>query len=589
MNPLGAGARSTGDNGRPMDKVKRTPPRRPRKTPAKGAASAPDVAASEPTAAVPTPRRPRKAQPQGAASAPEVAVSAPAAAVRAVAEPAASEPTALRPGSGLRGVRNSLMMLVAQLASRLLALGSVIVILHSLGAGDFGQMQTAITYGAIVSVVADLGLSTLFLREGARHPQLVGRYLDNMLSLRIPLLALAILVLTGALWLVGLHSLVVASAALMVGSGLQLLLRNSFYALQRVKFVVVEIVPEALLLLGLVVLGALRDFGTGYFIWCYTFSYLAAAAYFAVALLLTGAWKPHWRFEMGLIRPWMVMTAPLAVSYVFTTVYWQIDVPILQHFGPATPTSCPTLTTLSYCEVGWYQAAYKPFQALLVIPFALRTVAFPLLSIYHREAPARLADGVRKFFKALLALGLPASIGVIVLADQYTSLFSLYPQAAPSLRLLGVTIVFMFVDNANATALLAMDRQRTYAWIVGVGMLINGVLNAVLIPVFEQIHPGSGYLVTSANTAATEVGLVVIGLIVLRRLGVGIPVLRLSWRIVPAALLMGGFLLLVHPEGRVATIVVTLLAGVLYLAALWLFRAADADERSLIRRALQRA
>jgi len=495
---------------------------------------------------------------------------------------------ALRPGSGVRGLRNSLMMLAAQLASRVLALGSVIVILHSLGAGYFGQMQTAITYGAIVSVVADLGLSTLYLREGARRPREVDRYLNNMLSLRLPLLALAILVLTGALWLLGLHSLIVASAALLVGSGLQLLLRNTFYALQRVRWVVVEIVPEALLLLGLVIIGAVLNLGTAYFIWAYTFSYLAAAAYFTLVLLATGVWRPRWRLEPGLIRPWMVMTVPLAVSYVFTTVYWQIDVPILQHFGPATPTSCPTLTTLSYCEVGWYQAAYKPFQALLVIPFALRTVIFPLLSVYQREAPERLVVATRKFFKALIALGLPISVGVVVLADQYTSLFSLYPQASPSLRLLGVTIVFMFADNANAATLLAMDRQRTYAWIVGVGMVINGVLNAVLIPVFEHLHPGSGYLVTSANTALTEMGLVLIGLWVLHRLGVRVPVARLSWRLVPPALLMGGFLLLVHPEGRIATVVFTLAGAALYLAALWVIRAADPEERRLIRSALRR-
>src|ERR1039458_6665822 len=147
-------------------------------------------------------------------------------------------------------------------------------------------------------------------------------------------------------------------------------------------------------------------------------------------------------------------------------------------------------------------AACKRFQALLVIPFALRTVVFPLLAVYHREAPERLVIAVQKFFKALVALGLPASIGVIVLADQYTSLFTLPAQASPSLRLLGVTIVFMFADNANATGLLAMDRQRTYAWIVGAGLVLNAVLNAVLIPVFEHLHPGTGYLVTSASTAA---------------------------------------------------------------------------------------
>jgi O-antigen/teichoic acid export membrane protein len=336
------------------------------------------------------------------------------------------------------------------------------------------------------------------------------------------------------------------------------------------------------------VIGAVKDLGTAYFIWAYTFSYLAAAAYFAVALVATGAWRPRWRFEWGLIRPWMVMTLPLAVSYVFTTVYWQIDVPILQHFGPSTPHLCPTLTSLSYCEVGWYQAAYKPFQALLVIPFALRTVVFPLLAVYHREAPERLVVAVQKFFKALVALGLPASIGVIVLADQYIWLFHLPAQASPSLRLLGVTVVFMFADNANATGLLAMDRQRTYAWIVGAGLVLNAVLNAVLIPVFEHLHPGTGYLVTSASTAATEIGLVVIGLIVLRHLGVSVPVVRLTWRIVPPAVLMGGFLLLVHPEGRVATVGFTLVAGAIYLAALWLIRAADPDERQLLRRALRR-
>lgn len=490
-------------------------------------------------------------------------------------------------GSGVRGLRNSAMVLAAQLAARLLALGSVIVIGRSLGSFAFGQMQTAVTYGAIVSVIADLGLSTLYLREGARQPERLGRYLDNMLSLRLPLFAAAILALTGALWLVGLHSLIVATAALLVSSGLQLVLRNSFYALQRVRFVVVETVPEALLLLGLVLLGALHHLDASYFIWAYVISYVAAAIYFAAVLVALGVWRPRIRFEWGLIGPWLLMTMPLAVSYVFTTVYWQVDVPILQHFAPATATAqCPR--GLAYCEVGWYQLAYKPFQALLVVPFALRTAVFPILSIYHREAPERLAVAVEKFSKALLVIGLPAAIGIVVLADQYTGLLGLYPQAAPALRLLGVTVVFMFVDNANAATLLAMDRQRTYAWIVGIGMVLNIALNAALIPVVEASHPGYGYWVTSANTVVTEVGLVVIGWFALRRLGVTVPLLRLGRRIVPPALLMGAFVVLLRPEGRIATVGVTAAAAALYLMLLWLFRVADQEEMTLIRRALGR-
>ncbi len=495
----------------------------------------------------------------------------------------------LSPGAGVRGIRNSALVLVAQLGSRLLALGTVIVILHSLGAGAFGQMQTAITYGAIVGVIADMGLSTLLAREGARRPEMLGRYLDNLLSLRIPMAAAAVLVLVALLWLLGLPSLIVASAALVVVSGVQVLLRNALYALQRGQLVAAEIIPEALLLLGLVVLGALRDLGASYFIWAYALSYAAAALYYSAVLLAIGAWRPRLRFDTGQIGPWLRMTLPLAVSYVFTTLYWQIDVPILQHFGPSTPAHCPTLTTLSYCEVGWYQAAYRPFQALLVVPFALRSVVFPLLSVYHREAPERLVAATRMFFKALFILGLPASLGVVVLADRYTSLLSLYPQSAPALRLLGATIVFMFVDNACVTALLAMDRQRTFAWVVGAGIVVNVALNVALIPVFEGVHAGSGYLVASADTAVTEIAMVVAGLTVLRRIGVAIPVVRLVWRTVPAALLMGGFLLLVHPSGRLATVLITLVAAAIYAALLVLFRAVDAQERGLIRRALGRS
>ena len=497
----------------------------------------------------------------------------------AVLDEAAAPTGALRPGSALRGVRNSAMVLTARLASRLVALGAVIVVMHSLGSNGFGEMQTAITYSALIAVIADLGFGTLFLREGARRPQLIGRYLDNMLSVRIPLMVLAILVLTGALWLIGLRSLVVASAALLIISGYQQLLRTPLYALQRLRFEIIEIVPESLLLLGLVILGAAGHQGPGYFIWAYTLSYVAACIYFSIVLIRTGIWKPQWRFELVLIRPWLAMSLPLAITYVFTSVYWKIDVPILQAF---------TGGARNFLQVGWYQSAYKPFEALLVVPLTLRTVVFPVLSVYHREAPERLQEASRKFFKALVVLGLPMSLGVILLADQYTNLLSLYPQAAPSLRLLGVTIVFMFADNCFATTLLAMDRQRTYAWIAGSGMVINIALNSITIPIAEHLHPGSGYLVTSGNTALTETGIVLIGWLTVRHLGVRIPVGRLTWRIGIAGAIMGAFLLLVHPEGRIATVGMTFAAGLVYLGAAWVLRVADPPERQLIRRAMRR-
>jgi len=478
-------------------------------------------------------------------------------------------------GSGSRALRNTLGILVARVAGRMLALITVVLIGNALGDVGFGEMQTALTYSLLISTIADLGFSTLYVREGARRPEMIGRFLNNMLSVRVPLLVVAVLGLTGGLWLIGLRSLIIPTAALLVVSGYQLMLRNTLYALQRLGYEIAEIVPEALLLLAVVVVGARQHHGAGFFLWAYTLSYVAAAVYFAAVLVTLGVWRPRWTFEVELLRPWFRAALPLAITYVFTTVYWKVDVPILQRYT-------------GYEQVGWYSLAYKPFESLLFVPMTLRTVIFPVLALYHQSAPDRFRLGTEKFFKALLALGLPMSIGIVLLASQYNDILHLFPQSAASLQILGIAVVFLFVDNTFAASLLAMDRQGLFAWIAMGGLVANVLLNAILIPVFEGMHPGSGYLVASWNVVATEVALVVAGWFTLHRLGIVIPVHRIAWRIVLASALMGGFIITIHPLGRVRVLAVTLAAGLAYGAVLWLLRTADDEDRALLRRALRR-
>ena len=471
-------------------------------------------------------------------------------------------------GAGSRALRNSAFITVARIIGRLLALVTVVTIGNVLGDTAFGEMQTAITYSLIISVVADLGFSTLYVREGARRPDQISRFLNNMLSVRIPLLVAAALLLAAGLWLIGLRYLFIPTIALLVISGYQLMLRNTLYALQRLTPEIIEIAPEAILLLGIVIIGAFQHRGAGFFIWAYTLSYVAAAIYFAIVLIKFGIWKPRWQFELSLITPWLGSALPLAITYIFTTVYWKVDVPILQHFRP-------------YSEVGWYTLAYKPFESLLFLPMTLRTVIFPVLSVYHSEKSNRLGLGTEKFFKALLALGLPITVGIALLANQYTDLLHLFPQCAPALQILGIAVVFLFVDNTFAATLLAMDRQKVFAWIAISGLVINVVLNLFLIPAY-------GYIGASWAVVLTEIGLVVVGWATLWRLGIAIPVPKLAWRIVISAAVMGGVVWLLQPHGAVMTVGVTVIAGLVYLALLWLLGGADEEDRALVRRALHR-
>jgi len=102
-------------------------------------------------------------------------------------------------GSGRRALRNTALVLAARVASRLLALVTVIVIANPLQPAGLGRFQTVVSTSALVTVLIDLGFNTLFVREAARHPLEMGRYLSNLMSARILFALLALVAFAVAL------------------------------------------------------------------------------------------------------------------------------------------------------------------------------------------------------------------------------------------------------------------------------------------------------------------------------------------------------------------------------------------------------
>ena len=363
------------------------------------------------------------------------------------------------------------------------------------------------------------------------------------------------------------HPITLAPGVCLVGGYLQLL-RSTLYATQRLNFEIAEIIPESLLLLGLVVLGAHINAGTGYFLWAYAISYAVATVYFAAVIIGRGMARPSWNLDRSLIRPWLITGLPLAITFLFTTVYFKVDVPILQHFR-------------SYAEVGWYTLAYKPFEALLFIPVTLRSVIFPVLSIYKRAAPERVLPTAEKFLKGLALLGWPITVGVFLLTPQFNDLLQLYPQSEAAFHILSLGIFFAFIDNTFAATFNAIDRQKSFAYIALSGLGINVALNLFLIPAF-------GYQGASWATVLTEVALVAIGWTVLRAQAGTLRMIHATWRIIPAGLVMGAFVYVVHPQGRIPLLLVTLAAAAIYALCIVLFRALDAEDWGALRAVVQR-
>jgi O-antigen/teichoic acid export membrane protein len=464
-----------------------------------------------------------------------------------------------------RTFRNTATVLGARVASRLLALVSVLAIVNHLSAGSYGRFQYLVNATALVAVLVDLGFNTLYVREGARHPAEISRYLNNLISARLVLSLASLLVLAAVLAPAGLARLILPAFLLMVLTSYANLLRGTFYALQRVGYEAIAIVLESVLLLGLVVGGILAGKGLDYFVWAYVASYAFDCLYFAVVLRLSGLVRFGWRFELGFIRKWLWAGLPFALTFVITTIYFKVDVPILYFIRGDV-------------ETGWYGAAYKPFEALLFVPLTMLNVVFPVLSVYHREAPERLRRAVEMFYKGLLLLGFPISVGTFLLAPGLTRLLlPSVPQAEPALRILALGIVFMFVNNAFIAALNAIDKQAIFTWAALASLGVNLALNVVLIPFF-------GYLGASWATVLTEVALTVIGWALCARYLGPVPVLALSWRILLAGLVMAGALLPFREAQNLLVLPAILGAACVYAVAALLLRAVSRQELALLRR-----
>lgn len=466
---------------------------------------------------------------------------------------------------GSRAVTNSVLILGARTVSRVISLVVVIVLANALGDANYGRYTTLIAYSGLVAVVGDLGFQSLYTREAARHRAELGDYLGTLLVLRLVLAAGAALVLAFALGLgAGLQSLIVPGCALLIATAYASLLRNTFYSVGRAEFDAIAIVFETLIQAGLIVLGARRHAGVDYYVWAYTASYTFTVVYSLVVIQVFKLGRIRPGLDMSLIRRWLPLALPFALTFFLTNVYFRAGFVILQQLR-------------SFAEVGWYTLAYKPFEALQFVPLAIQTVVYPMLGVYFVSDPTRLKIAYERFFKVLILLGWPLTVGTFVLVHPINQIFNRsgeFAQSEPALRILAFGIVFLFANSAFYAMLNATNRQGLNAWATGLATVIAVALNFAAILLF-------GYLGASVATVVTEAALCAFGwwFVQLKRPELRLPVLRLGWRILLAGAVMGVVLLPI----RTYSIVLSVPAGfAAYAVAIYVLRVIDPEEWRLV-------
>jgi O-antigen/teichoic acid export membrane protein len=192
-----------------------------------------------------------------------------------------------------------------------------------------------------------------------------------------------------------------------------------------------------------------------------------------------------------------------------------------------------------------------------------------------------MLDAVSRFYKGLLLMGWPISVGIFVLAQPLTPLLlgPGFGPSEPALRILAIALGIAFVNNAFIGALNASDRQVSFTWAAGWSLVANLVLNLTLIPIF-------GYVGASWATVATELTLGLAGWMLTARYVGRVQVFALSWRVLAAGLVMGLAVYPLHSLHGLEVAIPVVAGVVVYGVAVLLLRAVTVDEITWARRAL---
>ncbi|MEA2645290.1 MAG: hypothetical protein QOE92_373 [Chloroflexota bacterium] len=477
----------------------------------------------------------------------------------------------------VRTARNTVMVVGARLASKVLVFVVVLIVIRTMGKDNYGKFTSLIVYSALTSIVADLGLRPLFTREVAKRRELLSPYLNSILSLKLVLSLPVLGILFGAVS-VGLPELVpfvLPTFALLFATSFSNQLRAAFYAMGQLRYEAIAIMAESLVLL----IGAVAVAVLGLEWWAFIWVYAASYAFTCVFSMVVAITRLGHRFAFDLNGARLSMLAreslPFALAFIISTLYFKIDVPILKFF------------TAGFVAVGIYSAAYKYLEAVIFLPQTLMDPVFPSLSQLAHEAPERLGGAVTKAYKLLAVVAIPVMLGMLVFAQpviDYT--IPGFGEAVPVLRVLALGVVFLFVNNVFIYTLNAMGRQGDSTRLALFSLVLNVVLNLILIPMPNPLV--GGYMGAAWATDLTELGLFLGGWYLLRRHLYAVPVLRSLKGVLPAGVLCGlamAAVVLALGANLPIYVLALVVGAVVYGGGLMLTHAFSADEVALAREA----
>lgn len=363
--------------------------------------------------------------------------------------------------------KNAIILILTDIASKVLAMVLTIAVARFLGVEDFGLYNYSYATAFVCLVIADFGFDRLTIREISRCPSRASRFLSNIsivkLTLYIPsAAACAFIALLNSRDHARLLIVIIVFFAVAAQQHIQFLL-SFFRARQAMEREGMTRFILALLLFigGLMVLYnglGIRELvfsNIGISLFCLGLSILMLKR--AVGLAFRNV---SWRYSKILIK----MSAPLSIFIILSVIFNSINVVILNLLTNDRMT-------------GFYSASMKLISLFSVLSAGLSAATLPELSKNMDESPAAFRRTLGNSIRYLILLSVPIFWGSLLLGRHAIEIIygSNYADSTSVIYCLSFLIVPSFLNDVVTVALTSMRREKV--------MVIGGILGVSVVTI----------------------------------------------------------------------------------------------------------
>jgi O-antigen/teichoic acid export membrane protein len=386
---------------------------------------------------------------------------------------------------------NMAVVVTGKATAAVAGLLTIMVLTRHLGPEDFGYYRTALTYAAFASVLADLGIYLVALREMSRPGVDAARVIGNALFLRLASTASVLFVASCLAWLLPYEAITkrgIFLAALIYTclQGSEFLVAVFQRAQRQAGNAIAEVCGVVVTLAGVWWLSRLNAGVLA----------MLTAAVCGAAVTLAVSWRLAFRltpftprFEPALWKQYFLTGLPIAGSHILGMAMLRGDTLLLSLFKPAE-------------DVGLYGVPTKMFELTTSLPYVFAGLMMPLLT-------AAGSSSVRAEFDRLLAhslnamvvFGVGAIVALSVFAPQILTLVagSEFSAGAPALVILSCAASLTALSIIMRFALIAIDRPRAVLYADAGSCVIALAAYLLLIPKFSLVGAAAGTVVAEAS------------------------------------------------------------------------------------------